>query len=81
MSLCDWCHASLANKFAYNLTTHINGKAKVFHIGGQCCISKGRHADFANLYGCPPMYFEIVDSPPLRCSKRVRSSPVRYTPA
>ena len=82
MSACDWCFKSLDGKFVYKLHTQINGAAKVFRIGAECCIRTGQHAHFANRYGRPPMFFEIEDlDPPSLRSKRVRSSPVRYTPS
>ena len=57
---CAWCYATLDDKIVYNLTTRVAGVTQIHIIGGECCLAAGRHADFANRHGRPPMYFDYA---------------------
>jgi hypothetical protein len=55
---CDWCSSSLSNTIVYDLHTRINDNPITYTIGVNCCITSGKHADFANKHNCPPMNFQ-----------------------
>jgi hypothetical protein len=67
---CDWCGTSFDSQLVYLLHTQETGTKSntTHHVGEKCCVSKGKHADYANRFldrwGCLPfMNFEFLETP------------------
>ena len=67
---CDWCGTSFDGQVAYLLHTQETAtqSTMTYHIGEDCCMGKGKHAEYANRFldrwGCLPfMNFEFLETP------------------
>ena len=69
-SECDWCGTSFDAQVAYLLHTQETAtqSTMTYHIGEDCCMAKGKHAEYANRYiarwdARPNMFFEYLETP------------------
>ena len=67
---CDWCGTSFDAQVAYLLHTQETAtqSTMTYHIGEDCCMAKGKHAEYANRYiarwdARPNMFFEYLETP------------------
>ena len=70
VSECDWCGTSFDRQLAYLLHTQETATQSTitYHIGEECCVDQGKHADYANRYiarweARPNMFFEYLQTP------------------
>jgi hypothetical protein len=68
-STCDWCGTSFDRQIAYLLHTQETATQSTitYHIGEECCMGKGKHAEYANRYiarwdARPNMFFEYLET-------------------
>ena len=69
-SECDWCGTSFDGQVAYLIHTQETAtqSTMTYHVGEQCCVSHGKHAEYANRYIArwgtrPNMFFEFLETP------------------
>jgi hypothetical protein len=69
-SECDWCGTSFDAQVAYLLHTQETAtqSTMTYHIGEDCCMGQGKHAEYANRYiarwhARPSMFFEYLETP------------------
>ena len=67
---CDWCDADLDTQVAYVLETQSmeDTETTAFRVGSNCCISRGKHADYCNDFQAkwgklPDMHFDFEPTP------------------
>ena len=66
---CDWCGTSFDEQVAYLLHTQETATQSImtYHVGEDCCVAKGKHAEYANRYIArwetrPNMFFEYLET-------------------
>lgn len=69
-SECDWCGTNFNEQIAYLLHTQETAtqSTMTYHIGEDCCMGNGKHAEYANRYiarwhSRPNMFFEYLETP------------------